>query len=146
MDAGLTSDLQDKIYNICNILLNNNKLITTKSVLLMLSELQTEQGNSKINNVEDYITKVVNLWRLSRVGQSIQSIQLIKSASNDNNIEDKNYRELYKNHQKLSKCNKQLIKANREIQFLKAKIKALNSFYSRQRQEFIMRIEGMLYK
>lgn len=68
------------------------------------------------------------------VGKSIQSIKLAS-----NNV--KNTTSL-----KLSKCSRQLINANREIQFLKAKIKALNSFYSRQRQEFIMRIEGMLYK
>ena len=116
MDVGALPDLQNKITKVCEDLLSNNKLITTKSVLAKLFESST--GPIDIG-LEDYIAKIINNWRLSKI---------IKPASTT-----KNYK-------------KKLIKANREIQFLKAKIKALNSFYNRQRQELIMRIEGMLYK
>ena len=140
MDAGLRSDLQEKVCNICNLLLNNNKLVTSKSVTIMLIELMPDLSNRI--DLEDCIIKMINLWRLSRVGQLMPSTEL---SAND--TKDKNYSDLYyQAYQKLSRYSKQLIKANKEIQFLKAKIKAINSFYSKQRSECIMRIESMLHK
>ena len=136
MNEGVTRDLQSKICKACDTLLKSNKLVTTKSVLSILFELSSEQIDHKM---EDYITRAINLWRLSKVGKTIQ----VSHNSLDKAIKARDPRNLY---QKLVKYRKNLVKANREILFLKAKIKALNSFYTRQRQEFIMRIEGMLYK
>ena len=143
MDADLTRDLQTKIYNICNQLLTDNNLITTKSVLSRLLEVQVIQSihvDSNIDNMQDYVSNTINSWRLSRFRKQTQqtsenSKKIVKNSSN-----------VYILQQKLSNYKKQLVKANREVQFLKAKLKSLNSFYRRQRQELIMRIEGMLYK
>lgn len=115
-------DLQSTVCDICNKLLTDNSLITTKVVLSILSKMH---NFDQIN--QDKITEIINLWRLSRISAATE--QQHQQIPNNNS----NYK-------------KQLLKAKREIQFLKAKMKALNSFYNRQRQEFIMRIEGMLYK
>lgn len=139
MDVGVLPNLQSKINNICDTLSAANKLITTKTVVAVLSESLEHPVDFSL---EERITKIINLWRLSRVQKSVDVIpSAIESVVN------RDYKiDYHKICRKFSKCSKQLIKAKREIQFLKAKIRALNSFYNRQRQEFIMRIEGMLYK
>lgn len=137
MGMDVAHDLQSTICDICNKLLNDNRLITTKNVLSMLSELHSDQID---NYTEENIAGIINFWRLSKIDGSITH-QINENTDSTPHLHD--YRSLY---QKNSKYRKQLVKAKREIQFLKAKMKALNSFYNRQRQEFIMRIEGMLYK
>jgi hypothetical protein len=137
MGIEVISELQSKIYNICNQLLNDNKLVTTKIVLSILSS----QDGCRLNNInEENISGIVNLWRLSKIDPSA------KQTANDNIDYNHNIRDYHLLYQKNSKFRKQLVQTKREIQFLKAKIKALNSFHNRQRQELIMRIEGMLYK
>lgn len=137
MGIEVISELQSKIYNICNQLLNENKLVTTKIVLSILSS----QDGCQLNNVtEENVSGIVNLWRLSKIDPST------KQTANGNIDYNHNIRDYHLLYQKNSKFRKQLVQSKREIQFLKAKIKALNSFHNRQRQELIMRIEGMLYK
>ena len=137
MGIEVISELQSKIYNICNQLVNDNKLVTTKIVLSILSGQEDCQSNN-IN--EENIAGIVNLWRLSKIDPSV------KQTSNDNLEYNHNTRDYHLLYQKNSNIRKQLVQNKREIRFLKAKIKALNSFHNRQRQELIMRIEGMLYK
>ena len=137
MAMDLANNLQTKVCDICNKLLKDNKLITTKVVLSILSETYSDH----LDNVnEESIAGIINCWRLSRI--DVSKIQQI--SGNINSIP--NFHDYSALYQKNSRYRKQLFKARREIQFLKAKMKALNSFYNRQRQEFIMRIEGMLYK
>jgi len=138
MGLDVAQDLRSRVCDICNKLLDDSKLVTTKTVLSILYELQSDQID---NATEDNIAGIINFWRLSRLDTSSQ--QQANSYSTEQVKVFHDYHSLY---QKNSKYRKQLVKAKREIQFLKAKMKVLNSFYNRQRQEFIMRIEGMLYK
>lgn len=138
MEAGampdLQKDLKEKIHAICEVLLKKQKLITTKSVLLILAEANINVNIN--NNIEELVAKFISSWRLSKI-TSVKPMVSFK----------RNYEKSYRTVcQKYAKQHKQLISTTREVQLLKAKIKALNSFYNRQRQEFIMRIEGMLYK
>lgn len=144
MDIGILPNFKSNINNICDKLLSENKLITTKNVIDALSS-SLEQPVDQ--NAEEYVTKFINVWRLSRLQRSVEVIpQQVKPADNNMLINVDHRISYHKIYRKLSRYSNKLIKAKREIKFLRAKIKALNSFYNRQRQEFIMRIEGMLYK
>lgn len=151
-------ELHSKVYDICDQLVANNKLVTAKMVLSVIDKipemikstncdanlnLLTKQKIYKLefNNTnnhldENNISGIINSWRLSRIisanNKKVANKNSCKKSLNSNNC--------------IFKFRQQLIQAKREIRILKAKIKALNSFYNRQRQEFIMRIEGMLYK
>lgn len=143
MDVGILPNFKSNVNSICDKLLNENKLITTKNVIDALSA-SLEQPIDP--NAQEYVTKIINVWRLSRLQQSIEVIPKIVKPTVKKLINADPRIDYHKICRKLSRYSRQLIKAKREIKFLRAKIKALNSFYNRQRQEFIMRIEGMLYK
>jgi hypothetical protein len=133
----VSQQLQDKICHICNQLWTNNQLITTKAVIAELSKLP---DNCWKSSCEENINTIINFWRLSRIKDNNSSAVTFTSDI------AKNFYGCPSLYQKNCRYREKLIKARREIRFLKAKMKALNSFYNRQRQEFIMRIEGMLYK
>lgn len=143
MDVGILPNFKSDINSICDKLLQENKLITTKNVIDALS---LSLGQQIDLSMEEYVTKIISSWRLYRLQKSIAVIpEIVKPTANEL-MHVKRRVDYHKICRKLSRYSKHLIKAKREIKFLRAKIKALNSFYSRQRQEFIMRIEGMLYK
>lgn len=143
MDVGILPNFKSDINSICDKLLQENKLITTKNVIDALS---LSLGQQIDPSTEEYVTKIISSWRLSRLQKSIEVIpEIVKPTANALMHVERRV-DYHKICRKLSRYSKHLIKAKREIKFLRAKIKALNSFYSRQRQEFIMRIEGMLYK
>ncbi len=137
MGMDLINDLKSKVHGICGQLVNNNQLVTTKTVLSALSK---DNYNLADGSMEECIARLINFWRISKLSLG-DEIEINKNIDPTKNLH--NHHNLY---QQNCKYRKQLVNAKREIQFLKAKIKALTSFYNRQRKEFIMRIEGMLYK
>ncbi|MGI9214606.1 MAG: hypothetical protein ACR2HS_02820 [Gammaproteobacteria bacterium] len=128
-------NLNQIVSDICNKLLHDHKLITTKNVQDIFSELYTLNCYEYLE--ENFINSI-NTWRISKLNSETYSCLEVEGqdiSNYDNNLYQENH-----------KLKKELSKHKREIQFLQAKIKSINSCYNRQRQEFIMRIQRMLYQ
>lgn len=128
-------NLNQIVSDICNKLLHDHKLITTKNVQDIFSELYPLNCYEYL---EENFIKSINTWRISKLNSETYSFLDVEGqdiSNHDNNLYQENH-----------KLKKELSKQKREIQFLQAKIKSINSCYNRQRQEFIMRIQRMLYQ
>lgn len=128
-------NLNQIVSDICNKLLHDHKLITTKNVQDIFSELYPLNCYEYLE--ENFINSI-NTWRISKLNSETYSCLEVEGqdiSNYDNNLYQENH-----------KLKKELSKHKREIQFLQAKIKSINSCYNRQRQEFIMRIQRMLYQ
>lgn len=142
MVAELSGDLKVIVPEICNQLVFSHKLITTKNVTSILSELYPN-----INcYTEESVNQNINIWRLSQLeSQNLEKINnhLININQPVEPIDEILINQLQEDN---NRYKKQLNIAKRELQLLKAKIQALNGLHNRQRKELIMKIEGMLYK
>ena len=140
-------NLNQIVSDICNKLLHDHKLITTKNVQDIFFELYPLNCNEYLE--ENFINSI-NIWRISKLNSEsynfleVQEQDINNNDNNDHNDHNENNNNnLYQENHKLKQ---ELSKYKREIQFLQAKIKSINSCYNRQRQEFILKIQRMLYQ
>lgn len=132
-------NLNQIIADICDKLLDNNQLITVKNVQNQFVELYPKLNVTQY--LEDNFINSINIWRISKLNN--QTTISTNEINPENNLCLRESNDLYKENIKLQK---ELSRCKREVQFLQAKIKSLNSCYNRQRKEFIMRIQRMLYQ
>lgn len=129
-------NLNQIITKICDQLLAEHKLITIKNVRNLFFTLYPLNTNEY--SEENFISSI-NSWRIYNLNNSY----------NDCNISNKSIpnNKLYNNlHEENNNLKKELFKYKRKIQFLQAKIQSLNSCYNRQRKEFILKLQRMLYQ
>lgn len=162
MSIDLSVNINKVVTDMCNQLLVEQQLITTKSLIIKLNELHP---NISSCCSEELIASEINSWRIANLkenlGKNIIEHEDIYDSSENTIIQHKDSQYKTTKINWMNKLNKpeykselqsehiykkKLIRAKREIQILKAKIQALQSFYDRQRKELVMRIEGMLYQ